>query len=129
MKELDLTKKEDLKEFKDTIAELKDNKLFMSLMNLFTEDDSVLDSLVDLADEVYNSAHEDDVKEAPVVEEPKFEIPSSKLTVDQGLKIHKIVQEYVDTMIRPYAPAETSNKTINDLYASLYEFAAWVLHK
>lgn len=55
------------------------------------------------------------------------ELPSSKLTSEQKQNIHKIVTEYVDTMIRPYT--DMSNDVINDAYAGLFEFASWVLKK
>lgn len=55
------------------------------------------------------------------------ELPSSKLSIERKQNIHKIVTEYVDTMIRPYTDMDT--ETINDAYAGLFEFACWVLNK
>ena len=62
-------------------------------------------------------------------EEKKIERPSTKLTTEQGLQIHKLVQEYVDTMVRPFNNGVLSNDQINDAYAGLYEFASWILNK
>ena len=62
-------------------------------------------------------------------EESKFKKPSELLTVGQKLQLHKIVQEYVDKMIKPYNNGLLSNQQINDAYAGLYEFAAWIMNK
>ena len=62
-------------------------------------------------------------------EEPKFVRPSTKLTTEQGLQLHKLVQEYVDTMIKPMSKGMVSDEIINDAYVGLYEFAAWLLLK
>lgn len=62
-------------------------------------------------------------------QEVKFERPSSKLTTEQGLQLHKLTQEYVDTMVKPYAKNHMSEQAINDAYVGLYEFAAWILLK
>ena len=62
-------------------------------------------------------------------EEKKFKKPSEDLTISQKLQLHKIVQEYVDKMIKPYNNGLLTNQQINDAYAGLYEFAAWVMNK
>lgn len=62
-------------------------------------------------------------------EEKKFKKPSEDLTINQKLQLHKIVQEYVDTMIKPYNNGSLTNQQINDAYAGLYEFAAWIMNK
>lgn len=61
--------------------------------------------------------------------EKKFKKPSEDLTISQKLQLHKIVQEYVDTMVKPYNNGLLTNQQINDAYAGLYEFAAWVMNK
>ena len=38
-------------------------------------------------------------------------------------------QKYVDTMVKPYNNGLLTNQQINDAYAGLYEFAAWVMNK
>ena len=72
--------------------------------------------------------HSDDPEED---ENPKvtFVRPSQRLTVPQKLQLHKIVQEYVDTMIKPYNDGHLTNGQINDAYAGLYEFAAWIMNR
>lgn len=62
-------------------------------------------------------------------EEKKFKKPSEDLTINQKLQLHKIVQEYVDTMIKPYNNGLLTNQQINDAYAGLYEFAAWIMNR
>lgn len=65
-----------------------------------------------------------------IEEKPKKSIdrPSQKIDVNMGLQIHKLVQEYVDTMIKPYNPkiGGLTSEAINDAYAGLYEFACWI---
>lgn len=72
---------------------------------------------------------EDHSDEPEEDENPKFVRPSQKLSIQQKLQLHKIVQEYVDTMIKPFNDGHLTNDQINDAYAGLYEFAAWVMNK
>jgi len=53
--------------------------------------------------------------------------PSEKLSTQDSLDLHKVVGEYVDTMIKPYT--DFDKNTVNDIYAGLFEFAAWMLNK
>ncbi len=62
-------------------------------------------------------------------ENPKFVRPSQNLSIQQKLQLHKIVQEYVDTMIKPFNNGHLTNNQINDAYAGLYEFAAWIMNR
>lgn len=120
-KELDLTNADDLKTFHDAVKKLKDIEWFERLLGFLGFEEDVLDRLDKFADETYEEAHKDD--------EPEFVRPSSQLSTEQGLQLHKLVQEYVDTMIKPYAPKNINKDTMNDAYAGLYEFAAWILNK
>jgi len=118
-KKLDLTKKEDVEEFHNKIDELRNNEAFIVLAQMFGYDlKDELDTLDEFADKTYAEANKQ-----------KFDRPSSKLTIEQGLQIHKLVQEYVDTMIKPFNNGQLSNNQINDAYAGLYEFASWILNK
>lgn len=122
---LDLTKKEDVEKFHEKINELRENEAFLSLAQLFGYDlTDELDTLDEFADNTFKRAEEKRKQE-----EKKIERPSTKLTTEQGLQVHKLVQEYVDTMIRPFNNGVLSNDQINDAYAGLYEFAAWILNK
>jgi len=63
-------------------------------------------------------------------DEDEFKKPSELLSIDQKLQLHKIVQEYVDTMIKPFNKGNVlTNQQINDAYAGLYEFAAWIMNR
>lgn len=122
---LDLTKKEDVEKFHEKINELRENEAFLALTQIFGYDlTDELDELDKFADNTFQKAEEKRKQE-----EKKIERPSAKLTTEQGLQIHKLVQEYVDTMVRPFNNGVLSNAQINDAYAGLYEFAAWILNK
>ena len=122
---LDLTKKEDVEKFHEKINELRENEAFLALAQIFGYDlTDELDELDKFADNTFQKAEEKRKQE-----EKKIERPSTKLTTEQGLQIHKLVQEYVDTMVRPFNNGVLSNAQINDAYAGLYEFAAWILNK
>ena len=122
---LDLTKKEDVEKFHEKINELRENAAFLTLAQIFGYDlTDELDELDKFADNTFQKAEEKRKQE-----EKKIERPSTKLTTEQGLQIHKLVQEYVDTMVRPFNNGVLSNDQINDAYAGLYEFAAWILNK
>lgn len=56
---------------------------------------------------------------------------SNMVTAKQSLQIHKIVSEYVDTVIRPRAEKlpRFTNDMIDSVYEALYEFACWMLLK
>ena len=122
---LDLTKKEDVEKFHEKINELRENAAFLTLAHIFGYDlTDELNELDKFADNTFQKAEEKRKQE-----EKKIERPSTKLTTEQGLQIHKLVQEYVDTMVRPFNNGVLSNAQINDAYAGLYEFAAWILNK
>lgn len=122
---LDLTKKEDVEKFHEKINELRENEAFLTLTQIFGYDlTDELDELDKFADNTFQKAEEKRKQE-----EKKIERPSTKLTTEQGLQIHKLVQEYVDTMVRPFNNGVLSNAQINDAYAGLYEFAAWIINK
>ena len=122
---LDLTKKEDVEKFHEKINELRENAAFLTLAQIFGYDlTDELNELDKFADNTFQKAEEKRKQE-----EKKIERPSTKLTTEQGLQIHKLVQEYVDTMVRPFNNGVLSNDQINDAYAGLYEFASWILNK
>lgn len=128
IKKLDLSNIEDVKEFHKAVNELRENKLFSTLFGLFIDEDDVFEKLDKFADEIYAEHHKDDKKNEQS-KQKEFIRPSEKLTSQQGLQIHSLVQEYVDTMIKPYNNGKLTNEQINDAYAGLYEFAAWILNK
>ena len=147
----DLTTEKGYKDFKKAVDELRNTD--QSIFNLFGIDiDEWLDSVEELGKNLYNAKKEiknntkDLVKEGVKQMEPKeyeeedeeakedtkeqeFKRPSELLSVEQKLQLHKLVQEYVDTTIRPFNKGILTNDQINDAYAGLYEFGAWILNK
>ena len=148
----DLSTKEGLNEYNKILDELKNTDF--DLLSAFGIDEiSWIDNLREIGEAIYEYNHEDeddeeekqeskeferkeydhteddedlnDIKES----EPEFKRPSELLTISQKLQLHKLVQEYVDTAIKPFNNGILSNDQINDAYAGLYEFAAWILNK
>lgn len=147
VKVCDLSTDEGLKEFNEQLDQLENNYLDdLSTFGINGKD--WIDNMRDLGKKIHAQhkaenakkfvIDKDAVKQAvnQMKEEEKvsnfkneFKKPSELLSIDQKLKLHKIVQEYVDTMIKPFNNGALSNQQINDAYAGLYEFAAWVMNK
>lgn len=120
--ELDLTKEEDVQKFHELVNELKGNSWISTLVTgLIGEDNEFFDKLNTFADNYYQEAHKND--------QPQIDRPSNHIPTNVGLQIHKLVQEYIDTMIKPYAKGILDNKSINDAYVGLYDFACWIFNK
>ena len=146
--ELDLSNEDDYQTLVNTINELKSNSLF-NLFGLLTDKDydKLLEIFKNEHDKLVKEKHQNQRNCIPSVqkkvidksEETKLPVktqkqeeperPSIKIGTQTGLQIHKIVQEYVDTMIRPYNHGALTNEQINDAYAGLYEFACWLYNK
>ena len=119
--ELDLTKEEDVQKFHELVNELKGNSWISTLVTgLIGEDNEFFDKLNTFADNYYQ-AHKNG--------QPQIDRPSNHIPTNVGLQIHKLVQEYIDTMIKPYAKGILDNKSINDAYAGLYEYSCWIFNK
>ena len=147
VKVCDLSTDEGLKEFNEQLDQLENNYLDdLSTFGINGKD--WIDNMRDLGKKIHAQhkaentkkfvIDKDAVKQAvnQMKEDEKvsnfkneFKKPSELLSIDQKLKLHKIVQEYVDTMIKPFNNGALSNQQINDAYAGLYEFAAWVMNK
>lgn len=104
--------------------------------------EEIFDSLRDIAYTIHDKAKKSEQHENKYLSEKKYERnlidhteestfrrPSELLDVERKLQLHKLVQEYVDTMIKPFNNGVLSNDKINDAYAGLYEFGAWILNK
>jgi len=118
----DLTTKEGLDKYNKQLDELEGSDL--SVLKLFGLDgDELIDRLRKIGKAVYENNNKEDE------EEHKFTRPSDLLSVDKKLQIHKIVQEYVDTMVKPFNNGKLTNNQINDAYAGLFEFACWVMNR
>lgn len=120
-KGIDLTTKEGLDKFNDMVDELH-KSLINPLFEVFNGT-TYADDWKEYAQSVYDEAHKNDKP----VEYP--ERPSKKLPIEAGLQIHRLVQEYIDTLIKPYSNGQLTQEEINDAYGALYEFAAWIYLK
>lgn len=118
----DLTTKEGLNKYNEQLDKLEDSDL--SILKLFGLDG---DELIDRLRKIGKAVYENNNKEEE--EEPKFTRPSDLLSVDKKLQIHKIVQEYVDTMVKPFNNGKLTDNQINDAYAGLFEFACWIMNR
>ena len=120
---LDLSNKQDLEKFHQYVDELKGNKIFAAFSKYFGCNlDESFNALHQFADDYYTDCQKEQKDKTPV-----FEYPSQKLSIDDGLQVHKLVQEYVDTMIKPLNNGKLTNDQINNAYVGLYEFCSWLL--
>lgn len=118
----DLTTKEGLDKYNEQLDELEGSDL--SILKLFGLDgNEIIDRLRKIGKAVYENNNKEEE------EEPKFTRPSDLLSVDKKLQIHKIVQEYVNTMVKPFNNGKLTDNQINDAYAGLFEFACWVMNR
>ena len=118
----DLSTKEGLEGYNKQLDQLENSDL--SILKLFGLDGN---AIIDVLRKMGKTIYENNNKEEE--EEPKFTRPSDLLSVDKKLQIHKIVQEYVDTMIKPFNNGKLTDNQINDAYAGLFEFACWVMNR
>ena len=118
----DLTTKEGLDGYNKQLDQLANTDL--SILKLFGID-SV--DMIDRLRKVGNAIYEENKKKE--TEDKQFNRPSDLLDVNKKLQIHKIVQEYVDTAIKPFNNGKLTDKQINDAYAGLFEFACWIMNR
>lgn len=121
-KTYNLNTKEGYDEFKTVMNDLKKQTSGKTLFGIDMDD--LLNTLDELSTKIYENSKKEEEKKTP-----KLVVPSEKLNTDQKLKLHKLVQEYIDTMVKPFNNGSLSTEQINNAYAGLYEFAAWVLNK
>jgi hypothetical protein len=119
----DLTTEEGYKGFNEQLDNLESKDL--SILDLFGLDSKkVIETLREIGDRTYNQS-----KKEKKQEEKKFNRPSDLLDVNKKLQIHKIVEEYINTMIKPFNNGKLTDNQINDAYAGLFEFACWIMNK
>ncbi len=137
----DLSTDEGLKGFNKQLDQIENTEL--DVLNSFgINGKEWVKSMRDLGQKIHNQNKKNDIvknsikqmarKENDHSKEIKnnFARPSQKLSINQKLQLHKIVQEYIDTMIKPYNKGNVlTNEQINDAYAGLYEFAAWIMNR
>ena len=136
VKVYDLSTDEGIKGYNKQLDKLSETDL--DFLNDFGIDaKKLIKEMRNLGNHIYESNKKDetpaqqqlDRKTVDHTDTEKIERPSDKLSVDQKLQLHKITQEYVDTMIRPYSKGKLTNNQINDAYAGLFEFAAWIMKR
>ena len=124
IKVYDLSTEEGLKGYNNQLDELQNSDL--NILQLFGLDgDELIEKLRQIGKAIYENNKEEESEE----ETPKFTRPSDLLSTDKKLQIHKIVGEYVDTMIKPFNDGKLSKQQINDAYAGLFEFACWIMNR
>ena len=136
VKVYDLSTDEGFKEYNKRLEELSETNLDF-LKDFGIDVNKFIKEMRELGNHIYESNKEDetpaqqqlDRKTVDHTDNENFERPSDKLSVDQKLQLHKITQEYVDTMIKPYSNGQLNNAQINDAYAGLFEFAAWIMKR
>ena len=149
IEKLNLKDEKDYKKFNTIVDDLESQfKGNSFLSSIFGKD--VFDSIRNLAEICHNANTQDsDVencdyncaeceKECHTPEEEdvcedkennsELIFPSAKIeNIDIMMQIHRLTQEYVDTMLKPYmekGPNTTNN--INNAYTALFEFACWI---
>lgn len=148
IEKLNLKDEKDYKKFNNIVDDLESQfKGNSFLSSIFGKD--VFDSIRNLAEICHNSnTQESDIEncdhncsecenECCVHEEvigeneennSKSILPSANISnIDIKMQIHRLTQEYVDTMLKPYmekGPNTTNN--INNAYTALFEFACWI---
>ena len=149
VEELDILDDEDYAKFTDMMYKLKQPKTGVSLIDsLINYLNKNIDTLLDNAKQ-YRIQHLTDNKklldkepckdvdtEVVRVEEIKDEqpdflpLPSSTVKVNDKLKIHNLVNEFVNKYLKETTLASSlKDKDINDIYAYIFEYSCWLRNK
>lgn len=147
---LNLKDEKDYKKFNDIVDNLESSTKDGFMSSIFTKE--MFDAIRNLAKQCHDSdteeicnhdcssceneccVHEEIIEEDDNVDthedEPKSILPSANISnIDTKMQIHRLTQEYVDTMLKPYmekGPNTTNN--INNAYTALFEFACWIFN-
>ena len=141
IEKLDLKDEKDYKKFNNIVDDLESQfKGNSFLSSIFGKD--VFDSIRNLAKicnnsdtQEFNTECENEycTPEEEVICEDKENnsksiLPSANISnIDIKMQIHRLTQEYVDTMLKPYMPETSQTKNnINNAYTALFEFACWI---
>jgi len=128
--DLDINKKEDREELINELNKLKESPFFIMFSHFFGIDEEDINDIINKINK-YQQEEKKKISSGVVRTEVKdksevIDRPSQHINTQIGLQIHKLVQEYVDTMIKPYNHNQISQQQMNDAYAGLYEFACWI---
>ena len=134
---LDLGKDEDYAKFNNLVDECKkvcndDNSTSVLTKQLFEtlfgfDMNDIIDDIKKAGDEIHEQAVKERAKDEMNEETNLPDLPSNSTPLDMQIHLHKIVEEYVDTYIRPYGNMDT--KVVDDVYARLFEFACWIMNR
>lgn len=136
IKVFDLTTDEGFEGYNEQLKELSKHLDSNIFKYLGINQENLINGLKQMGEDIHNASKKENNKiEKPIdnkqekKEESKFTRPSDLLSVDKKLQIHKIVQEYVDTMVKPFNKGQLTDNQINDAYAGLFEFACWIMNR
>lgn len=149
VEELDILDDEDYAKFTDMMYKLKQPKtgvsLIDSLINYLNKNiDTLLDNakqyriqhLVDnqkwLDKEPCKDVDTEAVRDEEIKDEqPDFlPLPSTTVKVNDKLKIHNLVNEFVNKYLKETTLASSlKDKDINDIYAYIFEYSCWLRNK
>ena len=136
IKVFDLTTDEGFEGYNEQLKELSKQLNSSIFKYLGINQEALINGLKQMGEDIHNASKKENNKiEKPIdtkqekKEESKFTRPSDLLSVDKKLQIHKIVQEYVDTMVKPFNNGQLTDNQINDAYAGLFEFACWIMNR
>ena len=137
VEKLDLSKDEDYAKFNEYVDECKkicdSDDSISNLTKLMFEQffgfdmNDIVDDLKKAGDEIHEQAVKERTKDEMNKETNFPDLPSNNTPLDKQIHLLNIVGEYVDTYIRPYGKMD--KKTVDDLYAYLFEFACWIMNR
>lgn len=135
-KKYDFTKKEDVDEFCKLCDDLKNSVFVKDLLNVLYGGDDYLDYLKELVNKKYEESRKNAKPEPKPVPQPektnetKVVTDHEELPIESKLQIHKLVQEYIDKVIKPQVVNQVSNEALNDAYVAFYDYSCWLMsHK
>lgn len=113
-------------EFKSLRENLKDSWLsFVWDKDTLDAIDASLDKVLEDAEKKYKEAHEDASKEEKSTSD--YTRPVLLLTAEDAFDAYSVVDEYLETQIRPRLPKDTTPEFVKSIKESLVDFAAWLV--
>lgn len=141
---LDLTNENDYKKYNELIDSLESMMPECnSIMNFFGLENDICKKFREIGKLIHDTKEKENENCISAIEnEPDKEntvdnvvtnnvIPSSNLeNIDVKMQIHRLTQEYIDTMMKPYLEkSEKTTKDLNNAYTALFEFACWIYNR
>ena len=120
------TTKENIKSLKENLKN-SDSWWFSLVLDEDTLNtlDSSLDKFLKDAEKKYKEAHEDASKEEKSTSD--YTRPVLLLTAEDAFNAYNVVDEYLETQIRPRLPKDTTPEFVQSIKESLVDFAAWLV--